>query len=93
MISQRLATATVPKSIGQPASARVDSGSLNMRAGKMDWRAATSPSSPKLNTARKYMNVVASGTITAPAMPFGGSSVRGSPGPRTRSRTITKTSA
>ena len=88
--SHRLATAAVPKSMGQPASARVVTGSVNMRAGKGDWRAAMSPPRPKLNTARKYMNADERGTITAPAMPFGGSSVKGSPGPRTRSRTATK---
>ena len=50
--SHKLATATVPNSIGQPASAAVLTGRANIRAGKIDWRAARSPESPKLNTAR-----------------------------------------
>ena len=79
--SHRLATASVPKSMGQPASARVVTGSVNMRAGKGDWRAARSPPRPKLNTARKYMNAVERGTISAAAMPFGGSSLSGLSGP------------
>ena len=91
--SHRLATAAVPKSMGQPASARVVTGSVNMRAGKGDRRAAMSPPRPKLNTARKYMNAAERGTITAPAIPFGGSSVRGCPGSRISSRIVTRTSA
>ena len=45
--AHRIAMAAVPYSIGQPASAAVVTGSVNMRAGYIDWRAARSPSRPK----------------------------------------------
>ena len=38
--------ATVPKSIGQPASAASVTGRVNMRAGNIDCRAARSPPRP-----------------------------------------------
>jgi hypothetical protein len=46
------ATATVPCAIGPSTSVSVRTGSVNIRAGKIDGRAARSPETPKLNTAR-----------------------------------------
>ena len=44
---------TVPYNIGQPASPAVVTGSVNRRAGYIDWRAARSPAKPKLKSARR----------------------------------------
>ena len=45
--------AVLPYNIGNPAKAAFVTGSVNLRAGYIDWRAARSPERPKLNIARK----------------------------------------
>ena len=50
---QSITDTAAPKSIGHPASAELLTGRVNMRAGYIDWRAARSPSSPKVKTAMK----------------------------------------
>ena len=77
--------ATVPQSIGQPANAAVVTGSVNMRAGYIDCRAARSPERPKLNTAREYVNVMVSGTTTTKAKRSGVSKRMGCPAATTTS--------
>src|SRR5438045_616241 len=89
--NQRHAIAAVPKSIGQPASAEAVTGSVNIRAGYIDWRAAMSPESPKVNTARKYMKVAVIGTITTNAKLSPLSKVTRVPGPMTRSLIAART--
>src|SRR5437867_450246 len=65
--SHSSAIAAPPYSIGQSVSAVVETGSVNIRAGYIDWRPATSPDRPKVNTVRTYRNVAVSGTITTTA--------------------------
>src|SRR5437879_5325613 len=62
--SQSITMAAAPYNIGQSVSAVVETGSVNMRAGYIDWRPATSPDRPKVNTVRTYRNVAVSGPIT-----------------------------
>src|SRR5260370_20556157 len=65
--SHSIAMAAAPYSIGQSVSAVVETGSVNIRAGYIDWRPATSPDRPKLNTVRTYRNGTVRGTITTAA--------------------------
>ena len=90
--SHRIAMAAVPYSIGQPARAAVVTGSVNRRAGYIDWRAARSPARPKLNTARKYMNVVVRGTITTSAKRSGVSTWTACPDSRISSFIVARAS-
>ena len=84
--------AAAPYSIGQPASAAVDTGSVNMRAGYIDGRPARSPVKPKLNTVRTYRNVVVSGTITTTPNRSALSMLKVQPGPRISSLIVARTS-
>src|SRR5881396_220837 len=65
--SHSIAMAAAPYSIGQSVSAVVETGSVNMRVAYIDWRPATSPDRPNVNTVRTYRNVTVSGTITTTA--------------------------
>src|SRR5436190_24198998 len=65
--TQRVTMAIAPYSIGQPTSAALDSGSVNIRAGYMDCRAARSPLKPYVNTASRYTNETVIGTTSASA--------------------------
>jgi len=65
-------------------------GSVNIRAGYIEWRAPRSPAKPKLNTARRYTNVVVSGTDTTAAKRTL-STRTGSPGSRIRNLIVETT--
>src|SRR6267378_3432993 len=89
--SHRIIMAAVPYSIGQPTSAAVVAGCVNMRTGYIDWRAARSPSSPNVNTARKYVNVAVIGPITTNAKLSGLSRLMGSPRATTTNLIVART--
>ena len=82
----------MPYSIGQAASEAVVTGRVNRRAGYIDWRAVRSPDRPKLNTARKYVNVAVIGPTTTSANRSALSKLTDWPGSRISSLIVARTS-